>query len=80
MTNRTRDDIVVSILEFLDTESTFRTHVMFNARLSYAQLKHYRLFLLSKGLVDEVNGKWAITEKGREYLRACVLANTILQS
>ncbi len=80
MTNRTRDDIVISILEFLSTESTFRTHVMFNARLSYAQLKNYRLFLLSKGLVEEVDGKWAITEKGNEYLRARIVANAILQS
>lgn len=80
MAVRTRDDIATSILEFLDAGSMFRTHVMYKVRLSYAQLKYYRQFLLSKGLLVEVDGKWAITEKGRKYLKACALAKAILQT
>ena len=53
---------------------------MHNARLSHAQLKQLVDYLLAKGLVFESERKLNITDKGREYLKACLLAETILQS
>lgn len=43
---------------------------MYNANLSYAQLKKYMTVLKHKGLITEQDGKWTITEKGRELLKA----------
>ena len=79
VTNRTRDDIVVNILQSVRTDPMFRTHIMYMARLSYVQLKYYQRYLLSKDLIGEVDGKWVITERGREYLKARAAADAILQ-
>lgn len=57
-----------------------RTHAMHDARLSHAQLKQFVEYLLNKGLIVESDRKLSITDKGREYLRAYLLAETILQS
>lgn len=80
MPNRTRDDIIITILKDLEMAPMLRTHVMYKARLSYLQLKYYRESLLSKGLIREAGNKWAVTKKGKEYLNACMVADTILQS
>lgn len=80
MTNRTRDDIVITILKDLENSPMLRTRVMYNARLSYLQLKYYRECLLSMGLIREGSSGWAITEKGKEYLNARMVADKILHS
>jgi predicted transcriptional regulator len=53
---------------------------MHQAMLSHAQLKQFQEFLMAKGLIIDADGKLDITEKGREYLRAYLDAEAILQS
>lgn len=55
------------------------TAVMYNARLSYTQLKYYQNLLLNRGLVTHAAGKWVITEKGRAFLKAYLVTEEILQ-
>jgi predicted transcriptional regulator len=78
--HRTKKDIIVCILQSLNKQPTFRTHVMHQAMLSHAQLKQFQEFLMAKGLIIDADGKLDITEKGREYLRAYLDAEAILQS
>lgn len=80
MANRSRNDIVVQILEFLATGSKRRTYVLYNTQLSYNQLKSYHQMLSQNGLMKEIDRKWTITEKGREYLNVCKQAQILLDS
>ena len=68
--NRTRFDIVASILE-LATTPRKKTHLMYKANLSYRQLQVYVDFLKSSGLLqNQPNGMYRTTEKGLEFLRS----------
>lgn len=57
-----------------------RTYVMYGSRLSHAQLKYYEEILSEKGLINKIENRWAITEKGREYLKAWGQVKDILES
>lgn len=56
-----------------------QTYIMYQARLSYDQLKKYHNLLIKKKMIRETDGKWVATEKGRSYLDAYTLANHILE-
>ncbi len=78
MQNRSRNKIISDILELLETPR-LKTSVMFKASLSYSQLKSYHKILLEKGLVEEIQGKWVSTDKGRAYLEAYRKAARIIE-
>jgi len=77
MPNRTKQEIIVEMLKSMDVP-VLRTYVMYRARLSYSQLKYYHNFLTSKKLIERVDERWVMTEKGRSYLKACLIASEIL--
>jgi predicted transcriptional regulator len=78
---RGRYQIIVEILNTINdsgAESVPRTLIMYKSFLSHAQLKEYLLFLVDKGLVNEIpqqlessNEKlvYKITEKGVRLLQ-----------
>lgn len=78
MPNRTRNEIIAEMLESIVSPSP-KTAMMYGARLSYAQLKHYHDYLTERGLVTQVDGLWVATEKGRSFLRAYAQAEEILK-
>lgn len=69
MGNRGRSDIIADILTALE-KPELKTLVMYKCRLSYNQLKSYQKILTEKGLLEEKNGRWVSTDRGRTYLRA----------
>lgn len=79
MANRTRSDIIIDVLQSLAMEPMLKTYVMYGSRLSHSQLKYYRDILSEKGLIMEIDNKWAITDKGREYLKAWDQVKEILE-
>ena len=75
MKNRSRADLVASILQVICRGGSTKTKIMYRAYLSYNQLNEYLLFMLEAGLVQHQNGKqgllssyFVITEKGRRFL------------
>jgi predicted transcriptional regulator len=67
-------DIIADILGASDGGAK-KTYLMYRCNLSFKQLKNYSSFLLSNGLLhipkDEANnGKFQVTDKGKEFLRA----------
>ncbi len=78
MTNRSRTEIVVQILDIANTSSggydgdggVIQTKIMYRALLSYAQLKEYLKVLTESDLLsyDSANSKFKTTEKGRRFL------------
>lgn len=80
MANRTRSDIIIDVLQSLEMGPMLRTYVMYGSRLSHAQLKYYEEILSEKGLINKIENKWSITEKGREYLKAWEQVKEILES
>lgn len=79
MHNRSREEIIASILE-ASTSPSKKTLVMFNSRLSYCQLAAYFPSLQEKGLISSDKGLWTITEKGREYIHAYRMISEIIES
>jgi predicted transcriptional regulator len=59
------------ILESLHTGAT-KTRLMYNALLSYAQLKEYLAFLQENELIknDPSTRLYSMTEKGKQFLKA----------
>ncbi len=71
MKYRSRTDICSQILEAA-VEGTTKTRIMYNAYLSYAQLKEYISVMSENGLLEYQEGeqKYKTTEKGMQFLRA----------
>jgi len=71
MKYRSRTDIVAQILESANG-GVSKTKIMYNAYLSYAQLKEYLSVLLENGLIEHIasNNTYRTTEKGIKFLRA----------
>lgn len=78
MPNRTRNEIIVKMLQSLMAPA-LKTNVMYEARLSYDQLNRYGDLLLRKGLAIQLDGKWVITERGRALVKACAKAEEIIR-
>ncbi len=68
---RTKTDIIAVILSSAANGAT-KTKIMYNAYISYPQLKSYLAYLLENGLLERERGSnlFQVTEKGRQFLRA----------
>ncbi len=72
---RDRHDIVVEILRTA-VEGKIKTHIMYKAKLSYAQLNEYLPLLIQKGFLENTSIKqkralkrvYKTTEKGLRFL------------
>lgn len=72
---RDRHDIVVEILKTA-VEGKIKTHIMYKAKLSYAQLNEYLPLLVDKGFLENTSIKqkrtlkrvYKTTEKGMRFL------------
>jgi predicted transcriptional regulator len=73
MKNRSRTEIIALILEIANNSNGVnKTKIMYNAFLSYPQLKQYLSFLLEKHLLDyrERERTYRTTDKGSHFLLA----------
>lgn len=70
MKYRSRSQIIAMVLQAADKGAT-KTRIMYDAYLSYAQVKEYLEFLQSKGLLlyEEETTRYHLTEKGLRFLR-----------
>jgi predicted transcriptional regulator len=72
---RDRHDIVVEILRTA-VEGKIKTHIMYKAKLSYAQLNEYLPLLVQKGFLENTSIRhkrvikrvYKTTEKGQRFL------------
>jgi predicted transcriptional regulator len=78
MKYRSRTDISGQILEAANGGAT-KTRIMYQAYLSYAQLKEYLSVLIENGLLEYVEGeaKYITTEKGLKFLGVCSTMNEL---
>jgi predicted transcriptional regulator len=73
---RDRHDIIIEILKTA-TDGEIKTHIMYKAKLNYAQVNEYLPMLVEKGLLQNATTKhkksskkvYKTTEKGMKYLR-----------
>lgn len=71
MKYRSRDEIVYKFLKALSTEKTrLKTHIMYECRLSYVQLKEYTTYLEQNELIKTADSVYSITARGRELLNS----------
>ena len=73
MKNRSRTDLIASILEVIYRGGSTKTKIMYGAFMSYDQLNEYMSFILEAGLIEsQMNGhshpSFKLTEKGRHFL------------
>jgi len=71
MGNRSRTEIVSSILDAANGGGTTKTKIMYTAFLSYNQLNEYLSLLTENNLIEYLDGtkKFKTTEKGLKYLK-----------
>ncbi|BCS94063.1 MAG: transcriptional regulator [Metallosphaera javensis (ex Sakai et al. 2022)] len=65
---RTSVEIMADILEVVSSGSTSKSSIMKNANLSEGLTEKYLLILKSKGLIQQKDGSFLLTEKGRQIL------------
>jgi predicted transcriptional regulator len=72
MKNRSRTDIIVAILETAMGGSS-KTKIMYDAYVSYSQLKDYLSMLIAKGLLEPIEEEnlYKTTRKGMKFTRLC---------
>lgn len=63
-------DIVAAILEIAH-DGTIKTKIMYNASLSFTQLKEYLALMLGRGLLkySKEEKKYTTTERGMHFLK-----------
>jgi predicted transcriptional regulator len=71
MKYRSRTEIIDSMLRSIRSGAT-KTHIMYRAYMSYAQLKEYLSLLQEKGLIsfDQKTQLYMLTEKGLRFMDA----------
>jgi predicted transcriptional regulator len=71
MGNRSRTEIVGSILDAANGEGTTKTKIMYFGFLSYNQLNEYLSILIENNLIEYLDGafKFKTTEKGLFFLK-----------
>jgi predicted transcriptional regulator len=71
MKYRSRTDIIAMILQSSMNGGASKTHLMYGAYLSYAQIQEYLEFLIAKALITREEGTqlYKLTEKGLHFLR-----------
>jgi len=68
---RNRLEIIADILSIVE-DGARKTHIMYEANLSYSLLNKYLKTIVSAGLVTlDGNGVYQITDKGRLFLEKC---------
>lgn len=66
--NRGRIEIFADIIKTASQEQ-IKTHIMYSANLSYAQIRRYITELLEMGFIEEIDGRaYRATEAGRHFL------------
>jgi predicted transcriptional regulator len=70
MTNRTRTEIMSEILRVSNGVSATKTKIMYQAFLSYGQMKEYLVVLTRNSLInyDAYTQTYKTTEKGHRFL------------
>jgi predicted transcriptional regulator len=81
MKYRSRTEIVSMILDSATGGAT-KTKIMYNAFLSYNQLKEYPSVLIENNLIEYLGGthKFKNTEKGLNYLKINEEIETLFQN
>ncbi|HEX7259158.1 MAG TPA: winged helix-turn-helix domain-containing protein [Nitrososphaeraceae archaeon] len=81
MKYRSRTEIVSMILDSATGGAT-KTKIMYNAFLSYNQLKEYPSVLIENNLIEYLGGthKFKTTEKGLNYLKINEEIETLFQN
>jgi predicted transcriptional regulator len=82
MKYRSRSEIVGEILASArETEGVTKTRIMFNAYLSFVQLKDYLAILIENGLLEHMpeNNRYRTTAKGVKMLDAWKKVNDLLK-
>ena len=79
MKNRSRTNIVVAILDTAMGGSS-KTKIMYDAYVSYAQLKEYLSILIAKGLLEPIEEEnlYKTTKKGMKFTRLCHYAGGLI--
>ena len=83
MKYRSRTEIICDILQTArsDGNGVVQTKIMYNAFLSYHQVKEYLTILIGNDLLqhDLANQKFRITEKGLNFLQLCEQIGDLLE-
>lgn len=74
---RTRQDIVLEILRTAEGGAK-KTHIMYEAHLSYPQLQKYLNALKKADFLAEESGIWKTTKKGLHVIEACKICHNLL--
>lgn len=76
--NRNNYDILGDCLATIEHEDSSITRIMYIASLSYQQLTTIRAQFEARGLAQLVEGRWQITQKGRDVLNAIRILQGLL--
>jgi predicted transcriptional regulator len=74
MKNRSRTEIITSILQVINRGGAKRTIILYRSFISYSQLNEYVAFLLGNDLISlqqktkRISSSFMITEKGAHFL------------
>jgi len=77
--NRTKDEVVQSVLEAMLEKPVTRTGIYYIMRQTYNDVKEIEAWLLEHDLVSLDVDKLCITKKGAEYIRALQRADKIFK-
>jgi predicted transcriptional regulator len=65
---RSREDIIVGILDAIDHKINRISSIMRNVNLNVISAKKYLDYLMKSKLVEEKDGEYILTDKGRRVL------------
>ena len=66
--NRDRLSIIAAILE-ASSEGSSKTHIMYQANLSFSLLEKYLAIACSSGLIEHQSFRYHLTKRGKEFLK-----------
>ena len=73
---RSAPQIILTMLENTK-QGKRKTRIMYDCRLSFAQLNEYLDVLSKAGWIEEAEGIWQTTEKGLEVCNVCLKCKAI---
>ncbi len=65
---RNKEDIILGILDAIDNKINTIWSIMSNANLSVLSAKKYLDYLTEKRMIEEKDGEYILTDKGRSVL------------
>jgi len=65
---RSREDIIVGILDAIDPKINRLSSIMRNVNLNIISAKKYLDYLTEKRMIEEKDGEYMLTDKGRRVL------------